>query len=149
MRFVQMRALRVFALCAMALVVGLFVLAAPAMAAEKEASRVVELNRDNFEEYVHGPMRHTFVLYCVKWSRQCQTARLAWDRLSISQSTKELRDVFTAAYVDGDRYPDIIGKMNVQGFPTATFYTPIYPEGVEYGGTREPFLLDSFVFQFS
>ncbi|KPI85378.1 hypothetical protein ABL78_5559 [Leptomonas seymouri] len=117
--------------------------------ATKEASRVVLLNSDNFDEFVHGPMRHTFVLYCVKWSRQCEDWRKTWDRLSMSQSSKELRDVFTAAYVDGDKYPDIIKKMKVKGFPTATFYTPIYPEGMEYSGVREPFLLDSFVFQFS
>jgi hypothetical protein len=142
MRVCRLAVCGVLALCVL-------LLATHTSLARKEASRVVELNSENFEEYVHGPMKHTFVLYCVKWSRQCEAARTMWDRLSISQSTKELRDVFTAAYVDGDKYPDIIEKMHVQGFPTSTFYTPIYPEGVEYNGAREPYLLDSFVFQFS
>lgn len=144
----QRRRASFVALCALAVVAALFFIAASGAAAE-EASRVVELNRDNFDDYVRGPMKHTFVLYCVKWSRPCKSAREIWNRMSISQSSKELRDVFTAAYVDGDKYPDIIDKMGVQGFPTLTFYTPIYPEGVEYKGSRELFLLDSFVFQFS
>ncbi|KPA83753.1 hypothetical protein ABB37_01989 [Leptomonas pyrrhocoris] len=142
-----MQALRLLVLCALALVMAL--VATQPIVAHKEASRVVELNSDNFEEYVHGPMKHTFVLYCVTWTRQCQTMRTLWDRLSISQSSKELRDVFTAGYVDGDKYPDIIEKMNVQGFPTSIFYTPIYPDGVEYDGSSESYLIDSFVFQFS
>lgn len=142
-----MRVSRLVGCVAVTLLVVL--LTAEVICAQKEATRVVELNRDNFEEYVHGHMRHTFVLYCVKWARPCQLARTLWDRLSMSQSTKELRDVFTAAYVDGDKYPDLVEKMNVQGFPTMTYYTPIFPEGTEYRGSYELFLLDSFVFQFS
>ncbi|KAG5486772.1 hypothetical protein LSCM1_08028 [Leishmania martiniquensis] len=118
-------------------------------ASAAEASRVVELTRDTFDAYIGGPDRYTFVLYCVQWSRQCTTASQLWGRLSISQSKKELRDVFTAAYVDGDKYPDLVKRMNVNGFPTMLFYTPLHPKGLEYNGPRESYLLDSFVFQFS
>ncbi|CAJ1005798.1 putative Thioredoxin [Leishmania naiffi] len=114
-----------------------------------EASRVVELTRDTFDAHVSGPDKYTFVLYCVKWSRQCKTMIRLWDRLSISQSKKELREVFTAAYVDGDKYPDLVERVNVKGFPTMLFYTPLHTEGLEYNGPRESYLLDSFVFQFS
>ncbi|KAK7201416.1 Thioredoxin [Novymonas esmeraldas] len=113
------------------------------------ASRVVELTEDTFDAYVGGPNKYTFVLYCVGWSRQCTTVLHLWDRLSISQSKKELRDVFTAAYVDGDKYPRLAQRMNVKGFPTMMFYTPLHAEGLEYNGPRESYLLDSFVFQFS
>ncbi|KAG5485968.1 hypothetical protein CUR178_07562 [Leishmania enriettii] len=118
-------------------------------AAEAEASRVVALTRSTFDAYVGAPDRYTFVLFCVQWSRQCATAAQLWDGLSISQSKKELRDVFTAAYVDGDKYPDVVERLNVKGFPTMMFYTPLHPKGLEYNGPRELYLLDSFVFQFS
>ncbi|GET85981.1 hypothetical protein, conserved [Leishmania tarentolae] len=118
-------------------------------ASAAEASRVVELTRDTFDSYVGGPDKYTFVLYCVKWSRQCKTVIQLWNRLSITQSQKELRDVFTAAYVDGDLFPDLVKRMNVKGFPTMMFYTPLHTEGLEYNGPRESYLLDSFVFQFS
>lgn len=137
-------------LLAVALLLLLLLLGGAAhSAAAAEASRVVELTRDTFDAYVGGPDSYTFVLYCVTWSRQCKTVTQLWDRLSITQSQKELRDVFTAAYVDGDKYPDLVKRMNVKGFPTMLFYTPLHREGLEYNGPRESYLLDSFVFQFS
>ncbi|CAG9568917.1 conserved hypothetical protein [Leishmania major strain Friedlin] len=137
-------------LLAVALLLLLLLLGGTAhSAAAAEASRVVELTRDTFDAYVGGPDSYTFVLYCVTWSRQCKTVTQLWDRLSITQSQKELRDVFTAAYVDGDKYPDLVKRMNVKGFPTMLFYTPLHREGLEYNGPRESYLLDSFVFQFS
>ncbi|KAG5511246.1 hypothetical protein JKF63_07188 [Porcisia hertigi] len=138
----------VFTRLAMALLV-LLIGYTPHTASAAEASRVVQLTPDTFDAYVGGPDNYTFVLYCVKWSRQCQTVNRLWDRLSISQSKKELRDIFTAAYVDGDEYPDLMSRMNVKGFPTMMFYTPLHAEGLEYNGPRELYLLDSFVFQFS
>lgn len=118
-------------------------------AVEREASRTVELTPDNFDDYVGREDKYVFVLYCVRWSRSCDTMSTLWDRLSISQSQSYFRDSFTAATVDGEKYPELIARMKVVGFPTMVYYTPLEPEGIEYRGGRELVLLDSFVFQYS
>ncbi|EPY30525.1 protein disulfide-isomerase [Strigomonas culicis] len=119
-------------------------------AERKEASRVVHLTPDNFDNYVSTPQeKYVFVLYCVPWASTCKTVIKLWDRLSMSQSRKRHRDVFIAAYVDGYKYPGLVARMNVSGYPYMRYYTPFEPEGFQYSGLRELVLLESFVFQFT
>ncbi|CCW61055.1 unnamed protein product [Phytomonas sp. EM1] len=113
-------------------------------------TRVVELTPENFDEYVNPEAnRYTFVLFCTPWARPCKHVSETWDIFSISQSKKKLREIFTAARVDAKKYPELAKRMEVNSFPTLKYYTPDFPDGLEYHGQREVALLDSFVFQFS
>ncbi|KAH9586724.1 Thioredoxin domain [Trypanosoma melophagium] len=111
-------------------------------------TRVVELTDTNFDAIVMDPSKDVFVLYCVPWSRLCSTMDKLWDDLSISQSTKRNAATFVAAKIDGEKYPDVMNRMNVNAFPTMRYYTRLDKDGsLEYNSLRALPLLDSFVFQ--
>lgn len=112
------------------------------------ATAVVELTPDNYDEYVN-PDRYTFVLFCAPWARECPASETIWDQLSIKQLANRNRDVFTAAKVNIKKYPQLAKRAGVNGVPAMVYYTADEPEGIEYRGTREVALLDSFVFQFT
>ncbi|ORC83895.1 protein disulfide-isomerase [Trypanosoma theileri] len=111
-------------------------------------SRVVELTDANFDSIVMDPSKDVFVLYCVPWSRLCTTMDKLWDDLSISQSTKRNADTFVAAKINGEKYPDVVKRMNVNAYPTMRYYTRLDKDGsLEYSSLRALAVLDSFVFQ--
>ncbi|KAF8302778.1 putative protein disulfide isomerase [Trypanosoma cruzi] len=111
-------------------------------------SRVVELTDETFDSIVMDPEKDVFVLYYVPWSRHSVAAMRLWDDLSMSQSQKRNSLTFVAARIDGEKYPDVIERMRVSGFPTMRYYTRIdKQEPFEYSGQRYLSLVDSFVFQ--
>ncbi|RNF16873.1 protein disulfide-isomerase [Trypanosoma conorhini] len=111
-------------------------------------SRVVELTDATFDSIVMDPEKDVFVLYYVPWSRHSKTAMKLWDDLSMSQSRTRNGLTFVAARIDGDKYPDVVSRMQVKGFPTMRYHTRLdKEEPLEYNGERFLSLLDSFVFQ--
>ncbi|KEG13960.1 protein disulfide-isomerase [Trypanosoma grayi] len=111
-------------------------------------SRVVELTDETFDRVVMDPAKDVFVLYYVPWSRHCATMLKLWDDLSMSQSRKSNMNIFVAAKINGEKYPDVVQRMRVNGFPTMRFYTRLDKDDPpEFGSARSLTLLDSFVFQ--
>ncbi|ESL08819.1 hypothetical protein TRSC58_03472 [Trypanosoma rangeli SC58] len=115
---------------------------------EARPSRVVELTDATFDSIVMDPEKDVFVLYYVPWSRHCQSAMKLWDDLSMSQSRKRNSLTFVAARINGEKYPDVVRRMRVNGYPTMRYHTRIdKEEPFEYTGQRHLSMLDSFVFQ--
>ncbi|RNF06551.1 protein disulfide-isomerase [Trypanosoma rangeli] len=115
---------------------------------EARPSCVVELTDTTFDSIVMDPEKDVFVLYYVPWSRHSMSAMTLWDDLSMSQAQKRNSLTFVAARINGEKYPGVVKRMRVNGFPTMRYHTRIdKEEPFEYTGQRHISLLDSFIFQ--
>lgn len=107
------------------------------------ATRVVDLNKDNFDEIINGN-RPAFVEFYAPWCGHCKSLAPTWDQLG--ESFSHVSDVVIAK-IDADAEREIGGRFGISGFPTLKFFPKGSTEPEEYSGGRSIEDLVKFVNQ--
>lgn len=104
------------------------------------ASKVVELNANNFDEIVLDGTKNVFVKFYAPWCGHCVRMAPAWDEVA-----DKVNEDTIIANLDATAHQAVAQRFGVRGFPTLKFFTKGNKDGMAYQGGRDTASLTAFV----
>jgi len=107
-----------------------------------ESSFVVDLNADNFDQYV-GKSTPAFVEFYAPWCGHCK--KLAPEYEIVAKAFSPFKSQVTVAKVNCDAHKDLCGRFDIKGYPSLRFFKADSLEPENYSGARDADGLVQFI----
>ncbi|GAA0154747.1 chaperone [Lithospermum erythrorhizon] len=115
----------------------------PSGTSEKtEPSKSVELKSNNFDEFVSKSKDLWFVEFFAPWCGHCKKLAPEWKK-----AANNLQGKVKLGHVDCDVEKSLMGRFNVQGFPTIMVFGADKDSPIVYDGARTASAIESFALE--
>ncbi|KAG9150038.1 hypothetical protein Leryth_010098 [Lithospermum erythrorhizon] len=107
-----------------------------------EPSKSVELKSNNFDEFVSKSKDLWFVEFFAPWCGHCKKLAPEWKK-----AANNLQGKVKLGHVDCDVEKSLMGRFNVQGFPTIMVFGADKDSPIVYDGARTASAIESFALE--